>query len=255
MIYPFLPGDYDSLAVPLSTMIQAFGIIGLLPAIIVVLWTLFLKKYHKVKMIALYVSMFIILIIAIGIFISSSKLFAILIIIIFCSVLFQLKKRFLETSEQNRSRLLPVYIICLPFAIVSIQLMIAKPLTQWTRKMAITNANELITHLESFRAKFGHYPNSLQAMYKDYFPNVAGIEKYYYLPYDSSYNLSFEQPRFILDEIGTKEWIVYNPKDEHRVYSHTSWFLLLSPEELERSQGWFASGSTAYPHWKYFLFD
>ena len=30
ILYPFLPGGYDSLAMPLSTMAQAFGLLGLL---------------------------------------------------------------------------------------------------------------------------------------------------------------------------------------------------------------------------------
>jgi hypothetical protein len=29
MVYPFLPGGYDRLAVPLSTMAQVFGVVGL----------------------------------------------------------------------------------------------------------------------------------------------------------------------------------------------------------------------------------
>jgi hypothetical protein len=59
----------------------------------------------------------------------------------------------------------------------------------------------------------------------------------------------------LFDNIGTREWVVYNPRDEHRMYSHTSWFLLLSPEELERSQGWYAVHDSPTPHWKYFSFD
>jgi hypothetical protein len=92
-------------------------------------------------------------------------------------------------------------------------------------------------------------------MYKDYYPNTVGVEKFHYLPFGNSYNLSFEQPRFFLDIIGTKEWVVYNPKDEHRVYSHTSWFLLLSPEESEIRQGWYSSADTKHKHWKSFFFD
>ena len=48
--------------------------------------------------------------------------------------------------------------------------------------------------------------------------------------------------------------VQYNSRGEHRVYSHTAW-LLPPPEVAEPSQGWYASGETAFPHWKYFLFD
>jgi hypothetical protein len=124
-----------------------------------------------------------------------------------------------------------------------------------SRNRAIASAKEYIGHVNDFHAKNGYYPKSIQAIHKDYLPQVTGIEKYYYLPYGDAYNISFEQPRFLLDVIGTREWVVYNPKEEHRVYSHASWFLQFSPEELERSQGWYASGNTEHLHWRYFFFD
>ena len=67
-------------------------------------------------------------------------------------------------------------------------------------------------------------------------------------------DLSFEQPRFLLDRFGTREWVVYNPRDQHRAYSHIAW-LLPSPDVAEPNQGWYASGRTDHPHWMYFLFD
>ena len=94
---------------------------------------------------------------------------------------------------------------------------------------------------------------TLQAQNKDYYPDITGVEKYLYAPHKKGYNLSFEQPRFLLDQIGTREWVVYNPLDENSVYSHTAW--LLPTEQSEPSQGWYASGNTGHAHWKYFLFD
>jgi hypothetical protein len=59
------------------------------------------------------------------------------------------------------------------------------------------------------------------------------VEQSHNLPSDKSYNLSFKQPGFLFDKFDTSQVVVYNPKDEHKVYCHTSWFLLLAPEELE----------------------
>src|SRR5690606_15387405 len=98
------------------------------------------------------------------------------------------------------------------------------------------------------------YPASLQAQNRDYYPDTVGVERYIYVPQGDSYNLSFEQPRFLLDRFGTREWVVYNPNDEHRVFSHTAW-LLTAPHLTERSQGWYAAYATTHPHWKYFWFD
>lgn len=64
--------------------------------------------------------------------------------------------------------------------------------------------------------------------------------------------LFFEQPRLLFDNIGTREFVVYNPQDKHKIIRHTSWIFLLSPTELERSQGWYEVHDTAIPHWKYF---
>jgi hypothetical protein len=72
---------------------------------------------------------------------------------------------------------------------------------------------------------------------------------------DSIYNLYFEQPKFLFDQFGTRELVVYNPKDTHLMLSHTSWHMLLEPHQLRLTQGWYASYDTGIPHWKYFWFD
>ena len=128
-------------------------------------------------------------------------------------------------------------------------------MTNFSRNHAIDSSREFIGHIEAYRAEYGRYPTSLLAMWKDYYPDVVGIEMFHYTPSNSAYNLFFEQPRFLLDNIGTREWVVYNPGDEHQIFSHTAWFLLLTPEELERSQGWYAVHETSQPHWRYFWFD
>lgn len=172
---------------------------------------------------------------------------------LFLSMRSMTAKALLDNHHQRHQ--LPVYLVSLPILLVVFQVALAKPITKWSRDRSIHSAREFIGDIENFKAKYNHYPTTLQAMYQDYFPQTVGVEKYHYLPFGDSYNLSFEQPRFLFDVIGTKEWVVYNPTGEHRVYSHTSWFLLLSPAESEQSQGWYASGETGHANWKYFLFD
>jgi hypothetical protein len=51
------------------------------------------------------------------------------------------------------------------------------------------------------------------------------------MPYaGSTYNLYFEQPKLLLDQFGTREFVVYNPQDSHLLLSHTSWHMLLELE-------------------------
>lgn len=165
------------------------------------------------------------------------------------------KLKSLKTAEVEGINPAPMYLIVIPLAMLIFQVMFAAPLTEFSRNRAIANSNEFIRDIEAYHDEYGYYPISLQAMWKDYYPDVVGVEKFHYSQFGESYNLFFEQPRFLFDNVGTREWVVYNPKDEHRMFSHTAWFLLLTSEELERSQGWYEVRDTSIPHWKYFWFD
>lgn len=255
--YPFLPGEYDVLAMPISIMVQSFGVLGLTLSIVGIFWLIIPGKHYLFEMISLYVGTLSVLMLSLVAFFTAGKALGILTGVIGIFIFIALKKNINASNftRPNHFYLLPLYMTLVPVLMLVIQIIIAKPLTRYSRSRAIVNANEYIADLNGFYAKNGHYPNSIQALHKDYNPGIAGIDKYHYLLYGKSYNLSFEQPRFLLDVIGTREWVVYNPTDEQRAYSHASWFLLLSPLEVERSQGWYTSGTTEHAHWRYFWFD
>ena len=253
--YPFLSGDYDLLALPISTMIQVFGLVGLGLVPVGVLWLLIPKYKFGFAITSLIIGIFVTLIISLFATLSVGKSFGFLTILfwMFCVILIIPKIKSLKLNSENKCNWLPVYLIYLPVFSLLLQLKIAKPLTQLSRNRAIENADRFIRHIEEYYTQHGQYPLTLQAQYKDYYPDVVGVEKYLYAPYRKGYNLSFEQPRFLLDKFGTREWVVYNPLDENRVYSHTAW--LLPSEQAEPIQGWYASGETGHHHWKYFFFD
>ena len=56
---------------------------------------------------------------------------------------------------------------------------------------------------------------------------------------------------------GTREFDVYNPRDEQAATSHKYDILQLTPEQLalEQTRGHYAVRDGPRPHWKYFLFD
>ncbi|GAB3416158.1 hypothetical protein [Niabella aquatica] len=253
--YPFLKGDYDRLAIPISTMIQVFGLVGLSLVPVGILWATMSKYRFGFTIAAIIVSSVIVMILALFATLSVGKSFGLLTLLLWIIVAIllipQIKK--LKGKTANKMDFLPFYLICLPIITLLLQLTLAKPLTQLSRNRAIENAYRFIRHIEEYQTLRGAYPLTLQAQNKDYYPDVAGVEKYLYAPHRKGYNLSFEQPRFLLDRFGTREWVVYNPLDENSVYSHTSW--LLPTEQEEASQGWYASGNTGHKHWKYFLFD
>jgi len=255
IIYPFMSGDFDRLAMPLSTIIQGFGVLGIILSILGLIWLLMPSKNKIFSIISIYIFGFLIVVFTFFAYLISGILFGITIFFVLGVLLLKYRQRIIEPFERERIAFVPMYLIVLPVFILTVQLLIAKPITDWSRDRTISNAKDYVRDIENFYTKNGHYPKTLQAMYKDYYPNTVGVEKFHYLPFGNSYNLSFEQPRFFLDIIGTKEWVVYNPKDEHRVYSHTSWFLLLSPQESEIRQGWSSSVDTKHKHWKSFFFD
>jgi hypothetical protein len=253
--YPFLKGDYDQLATPISIMIQVFGLVGLSLVPVGILWVTIPKYRFGFAISAIIVGSVVVLILALFATLSVGKSFGILTLLLWMIVAALLIPQIRKLNEMTVSKFdfLPFYLIYLPIITLLLQLTLAKPLTQLSRNRAIENADRFIRHIEEYKTVRGAYPLTLQAQNKDYYPDVVGVEKYLYAPHRKGYNLSFEQPRFLLDRFGTREWVVYNPLDENSVYSHTSW--LLPTEQEEASQGWYASGNTEHKHWKYFLFD
>jgi hypothetical protein len=255
IIYPFMPGDYDRLAMPLSILIQGLGIVGVLLSLLGILWLIFPNLFKLFANTLLYSIAFLTIIFVFFGYLLAGILFSFIILTLLALIYINVKKKLREATNKKSFSFIPLYLIVIPLFILMIQLLIAKPITDWSRDRTIANAKEYIRDIENFKSKNGYFPKTLQAMYKDYYPQTVGVEKFHYLPDNNSYNISFEQPRFFLDIVGTKEWVVYNPQDKHKVYSHTSWFLLLSPEESEIRQGWYSSLTTKHKHWKSFLFD
>lgn len=256
MAYPFLSGGYDRLAIPLSTMVQVFGVVGLALVPGGLLWLARPRLGLALSVWSTAVGTGVALVLALFATLSVGNAFGILTLAVWIYTLVQLipgLKR-LKRAESSGFHPAPLYLVSLPVLILAAQLALAGPLTQASRDRAITNATVFIEDIEQYHSSHGQYPVSLQAQNRDYYPDVVGVERYIYVPQGDSYNLSFEQPRFLLDRFGTREWVVYNPHDEHRVFSHTAW-LLTPPEVAEPSQGWYAVHDSAYPHWRYFWFD
>lgn len=254
--YPFLPGRYDRLALPLSTMAQVFGVVGLPLVPIGLLWLAVPRFGFGLAILSLIVGTLVALVLALFATLSVGNAFGVLTLAVWTMSVIQLRPRLTRARRADKGLFnpAPVYLILLPTVGLVAQLALAGVLTTSSRARAIANAREFIAEVEAYRATHGRYPLSLQAQNRDYDPEVVGVEKYVYAPSGDAFDLSFEQPRFLLDRFGTREWVVYNPSGQHRAYSHTAW-RLGSPDEQSQSQGWYASGETGYPRWRYFWFD
>jgi hypothetical protein len=146
----------------------------------------------------------------------------------------------------------PAFLVIVPIAVFLLQRAIVEPAVEFSRNRAIRNSAEMIAGIERYRASRGHYPPSLLSVWKDYKPSVIGIDRYYYEPSGDAYNLVFEQPAAA---IGTREFVVYNPRDQQTATSHAMDILEYTPEHLERTRGFHASHALPQAHWKYFWFD
>lgn len=162
--------------------------------------------------------------------------------------------RGLKRMESAIPAALPLSLVLVPVAIVLLQWALRDPAVEFSRNRAIQNSAPLITAIEQYYATHGQYPASLLAVWPDYSPGVIGIKEYRYEPHGAAYNLVFEQFTY---RLGTREFVVYNPLDEHIMTSHAMDLLRLTPEQLtlERTRGHYARNDAAYPHWKYFWFD
>jgi uncharacterized membrane protein len=271
VFYPFFPGEYDGLAVTLSAMSQLLGIVGPLLVPIGAVWLVYeLRKPARRKrnrpytsrgyyfaITSLIVASIVALIVSLFAFLSMGLSFGLLTLALWFYTVSRLIPGLkpLKKAEPENINLAPAYLIFIPVAVLLIQVTFADAAIEFSRKRAIASSAELINEIERHYAEQGRYPSSLLAVNKDYKSSIVGIERYHYAPNGDAYNLFFELPALLLNNFGTREFVVYNKLDEHVIPSHVYWILIWTPEELEANQGWYAVHDASSPHWKYFWFD
>ena len=139
----------------------------------------------------------------------------------------------LREPSRERMHALLIYLVLVPIAVALLQLAVVEPAVAFSGKLAIRNRAPLIADIETYRLAHGRYPPSLLSVWRDYSPGVIGIERYHYEPHGDAYNLMFEQFTY---RLGTREFVVYNPRDEKAVTAHAFDLLQLTPEQLELEQ-------------------
>lgn len=260
-VLPFLPGRYDSLAMPLSMMGQLFGKVGLLLVPVGAVWAAFeyssvhRRKRYGFAIAALIATSIVCLLISLAAMLESVIL-GLATLALWSYVVARLLPRVksMKGALPDSASAWPLYLIIAPIAVALIQAAIASPITERSRSRAIHNSAPLISDIEQYRAAKGRYPLSIVSVNKDYKPDVIGISEYRYEPSGEAYNLFFEQTTFML---GTREIVMYNPRGEHVMTSHARDVLQLTPEQLalDRTRGHNAVHDANEPNWKYFWFD
>jgi hypothetical protein len=258
-LLPFLPGSYDGLAVALSEMAHMFGTVGLLLVPIGLLWIAadrskrLVDKRYLFPLLALIASTLVWAALWLAAIIQSGFVLGFAIVVLWIWVLRKAWTCF-RSKSSKRASALPFYLVAVPVVVALLQWALVERAIESSRNRAILNSTPLIAAIEDYRARNGKYPTSLLAEWPDYGPRVIGIREYRYEPHGEEYNLVFEQFNY---RFGTREFVVYNPRDEHVMTAHASDILELTPAQLalERTRGHHARHDLPQPHWKIFWFD
>ena len=268
MFLPFLPGQYDGLAVALSGMSQLFGVAGLLLVPIGALWLIYESRKRAPKnrlrsnkdkgyyfaIASVVASSIVAAIVSLGAFVNLgiSLGLGVLALWTYCVLRMAPRLKLLKNAEIENFNPAPLYLLVVPMVVVLFQFSLVGPATEFSRHYAIRKSAELINDIEEYQKANGRYPTSLLAVNKDYKPSVIGIEQFHYEPNGDAYNIYFEQ---LSTQFGTREIVMYNKLDEHFMASHDGDILLWTPEELYARRGYYAVHDASSPHWKYFWFD
>jgi hypothetical protein len=267
-VLPFLPGRHDPLAVPLSQLALFTSRVLLLLVPVGLAWLVYESSGRRERAATtersrargylaaatLAAASVILLAATVGAWAAGGLVLGVLTVNAGALAMLTLVRRAAGRWREREAAFvaLPLTLVLVPVSVLALQRAIAGPVYEASRDRAIRNAGAMIAAIERHRATRGAYPPSLLSVWGDFDPSVAGIDRYRYEPSGDGYNLAFEQPTFVL---GLREFVVYNPRDEQAMTSHDRDLLELSGASLDRQRGFFASGPTPHPHWKFFRFD
>lgn len=261
-LLPFLPGRYDGLAVPLSSMAQLIGTLGLVLVPVGALWIAAERwqwlagKRYAFAFLALIASALVWVVVCVAAVAQSGFAlgFAALALGGYAARRAWPRLKSLNGAKPDAPNVLPFYLLVVPVAVALLQFGVLGTAVEFSRNRAIRSSAPLIAAIEQYRTAHGRYPLSLLAGLPDYSPGVIGIPQYHYEPNGEAYNLVFEQ---FTSRFATQEFVMYNPRDEHIMSAHAGDRLQHTPEELrqERTRSYYALNATPHPHWKYFWFD
>ena len=258
---PFLPGGHDPLAVPLSAMAWALGRVGLLLVPVGGLWLWVSRR--QVSLSAppfwlVWITLGACVVIAvvtvlIAFAASGSQLLAAMTAAATGLLTIRLGRRIRAIQTGMSIPRTPAAILVVaPLVVVTAQTFLVDAVTVQARNRAIANCVPFIAEIERYRARRGAYPESLFSVWGDYKPSVVGIDRYHYERSGEAYNVIFKEPSL---GFGTRRFVVYNPRDRHRVTVHEQDRLLLDEAALDADNaGYTVVQSLPQPHWKVFLF-
>ena len=252
MFRPFMPGSYDPFAVALSGLAQIVGLSAVLFVPLGLAWILFGSRHGFAFAIAAVaaasiVAAFASFVALIGVGPSLAAAWTALWLYAVWRTVGALKR-----SRQTAFGHAPLYLVIIPAMVALAQFMFLGRAVGMSRDLGMRNSAPMLEAIERYRSAHGRYPASLQALHSDYDPEIVGVDRYHYQPNGEGYDLYFEQ---LSNRFGTREIVMYNPRDEQLFPSHDSDILEWTREQLRARRGYYAVHDAARPHWKYFWYD
>lgn len=267
-LLPYLPGRYDGLAVTLSASSRLLGLASVLLFPLGAIWLAHELRSHKqgagrrpgtnLEYWLALTSIGVLTIVAVAVSVAAainvgpSLGFGALALCVWCAARLSAKLKAMRSAPVRTFNAAPMYLVVVPAVAAISEIALVGPASEFSRDRAIENSTRLIADIERYREVHGHYPRSLLSLWKDYEPGVMGVEQYHYEPSGDAYNVYFEH---VADQLGTREIVMYNRRDEHEMTSHDMDLLLLTPAELAGRRGYYAVREASRPHWKRFWFD
>jgi hypothetical protein len=254
MLLPYLPGRFDASAAALSFLMRvaSYASLGLTP--IGLAWMISRRRSGLWRRVTLVLAGLIAFVTAVSAVAVNQLAVGVMIGIGAAAFIWRAYCRMqpdLVRVDDGRNSL-PLRLALLPVLLVAFEATVLPRAAEWSRDRAIEHSGTLITEIESFRQRRGHYPVSLQSLNRDVPTGVVGIERFLYEPNGEAYNLYFVRPHIELD---AEEVVMFNPRDEHRFTSHELDLLQYDGEHLALRRGDRRRTSLRQAHWMSILFD
>lgn len=261
--FPFLPGRYDELAAPLSTVARVIGVGSLLLVPIGTAWLIYeaigtrdgprrtRAWFTGAAIGAMSVVMAGAAVGAVAMFAMSLGVGALAVWMLF---LWRRTRAILAWARNGvgsyRRPALAMMIV--PLVTAGGIIGMAGPLQRWSQDLTMDAMQRLIDGIEQHRVARGEYPQALFAEWMDYRAEIIGVRGYQYERVGDTYSIAVEIPAF---DPSARVFLMYNPTDAFRMPSHDEWALTWTDNQLARHRGYSLSREVGRPHWRVLYFD
>lgn len=261
--FPFLPGRYDELASPISTLARIIGVGSLLLVPIGIAWLIYEvvgsadrpRRLRAGFAAAAIAAMSIVLVLA---FVGATAMFAtslgVGVLAIWALCLMRRGRAMLAWARNGAGSYakLALAMIAVPIVTAGAITGMAGPLQQWSQNRTMDAMQQLIDHIEQYRVVRGAYPPALFAEWMDYRAEIIGVRGYQYEPVGDKYSIAVEVPVF---DPSARAYLIYNPNDAFRMASHDEWLLTWTDNQLAQHRGYAFAREVGRPHWRILYFD